>query len=408
MNEGLILALALVVFVWAILSEPLSALDLSAPLVFLVAGFLLGNSSSGIVTVNIESSTVHALAEITLALLLFADASTVRIAAARRDVGLISRLLGIGLPLSLVAGSALALLVYPSIPFALAVLIGASLAPTDAALSASVIGDERLPARVRRLLNVESGLNDGIATPVVTVAIAASATALGIVGHDESGGLGAVGEIAIGLGVGVGAGLVGGLLIRIAYQRGWTQAGSRRFAALALALIAFLVAEEAGGNAFVAAFIGGLVFGATAKEHASEATELTELVGSLLSLALWFVFGAGLVLPVFQHLDGRTVLYAVTSLTLVRMVPVAISLLGAGLDRPTVAFMGWFGPRGLASVVFALLAVEELGDDDPQVRSVLNAIAATIMLSIVAHGITARPLARRYLAATSPVPGARD
>ena len=144
------------------------------------------------------------------------------------------------------------------------------------------------------------------------------------------------------------------------------------------------------------------------RNDASEATELTELVGSLLSLALWFVFGAGLVLPVFQHLDGRTVLYAVTSLTLVRMVPVAISLIGAGLDRPTVAFMGWFGPRGLASVVFALLAVEELGDDDPQVRSVLNAIAATIMLSIVAHGITARPLARRYLAATSPVPGARD
>ena len=309
--------------------------------------------------------------------------------------------------MSILAGSAVALLLYPSIPLALAVLLGASLAPTDAALSASVIADERLPARVRRVLNVESGLNDGIATPVVTVSIAASATALGIVGHDESGGLGAVGEIAIGLGVGIGAGLVGGVLIRIAYQRGWTQAGSRRFATLALALIAFFIAAEVGGNAFVAAFIGGLVFGATAPDDASESTELTEHLGSLLSLALWFIFGAGFVLPVFQHLDGKTVLYAVISLTLVRMVPVAISLIGAGQDRATVAFVGWFGPRGLASVVFALLAVEELGDDNPQVRSVVNAIAATIMLSIVAHGITARPLARRYLAATSADLGAR-
>jgi sodium/hydrogen antiporter len=408
MTEGAILALALVVFAWAILSEPLSAIDLSAPLFCLVAGFLLGNSSSGIVSVNIESSTVHELAEITLALLLFADASTVRIAAARRDVGLISRLLGIGLPLSILAGSAVALLLYPSLPIALIVLIGASLAPTDAALSASVIADERLPARVRRVLNVESGLNDGIATPVVTVSIAAAATALEIVGHDESGGFGALAEIAIGLGVGIGAGLVGGLLIRIAYQRGWTQAGSRRFATLALAVIAFFIAVETGGNAFVAAFIGGLVFGATEPADASESTELTELLGSLLSLALWFIFGAGLVLPVFQHLDGRTLLYAVISLTLVRMVPVAISLIGAGQDRATVAFVGWFGPRGLASVVFALLAVEELGDDNPQVRSVVNAIAATIMLSIVAHGITARPLARRYVAATAADPSARS
>jgi NhaP-type Na+/H+ or K+/H+ antiporter len=401
MNEGAILALALVVFAWAILSEPLSALDLSAPLVLLVAGFLLGNSSWGIVSVNLESSTVHALAEITLAMLLFADASTVPVAAARRDAGLIARLLGIGLPFSIVAGSAVAILLFPSIPLALAVLLGASLAPTDAALSASVVADERLPARVRRVLNVESGLNDGIATPVVTVSIAASATALGIVGHDESGGLGAVGEIAIGVGVGVGAGLVGGLLIHIAYQRRWTHAGSTKFATLALALIAFFIATETGGNAFVAAFIGGFVFGATAPDDASEGAELTELLGSLLSLALWFIFGAGLILPLFQHLDGRTVLYAVISLTLVRMVPVAISLVGAGQDRATVAFVSWFGPRGLASVVFALLAVEELGSADPQVRSVVNAIAATIMLSIIAHGITARPLTLRYLAARS-------
>ena len=177
------------------------------------------------------------------------------------------------------------------------------------------------------------------------------------------------------------------------------QHGSRRLATLALALLAFLVASEAGGNPFVSAFVGGIVFGATATTDAVESVELTELAGSLLSLVLWFIFGAGFVLPAFEDLDARIVLYAIASLTVVRMVPVAIALLGAGQGRPTVAFVGWFGPRGLASVVFALLAVEELGDTDPRVLVAVNTITVTIVFSVVAHGITARPLATRYVAA---------
>jgi NhaP-type Na+/H+ or K+/H+ antiporter len=176
MDEATLIVLALVTFGWAILSEWSAARNLTGPLVFLVAGFLLANSSWGIVGVDIESSTVHHVAEITLALLLFADASAVSLAAARQDLPLTSRLLGIGLPLSIVAGTAVAVVVFPSLPLALAGLIAASLAPTDAALSASVIADERLPISVRRVLNVESGLNDGIATPVVTFCIAAAAS----------------------------------------------------------------------------------------------------------------------------------------------------------------------------------------------------------------------------------------
>ena len=320
-------------------------------------------------------------------------------AAARQDLPLTARLLGIGLPLSIVAGTAMAVLMFPSLPIALAALIGASLAPTDAALSASVISDERLPVELRRVLNVESGLNDGIATPVVTFCIAAAATELGVVGHEFEAGFGALGELALGVAVGAVVALVGGRLVAIGHRRGWTEHGSRQFATLSLALVAFLVASEMGGNPFVAAFIGGLVFGASAPADVVESIELTELAGSLLSLVLWFIFGAGFVLPAFQDLDVRTAVYAVVSLTVVRMVPVAISLFGSGAGWATTLFVGWFGPRGLASVVFALLALEELGGTDPRVVAALHAIAITIVFSIVAHGVTARPFASRYLAA---------
>lgn len=397
MNEAALIALSIVLFGWAILSERLASRNLTGPLVFLVAGLLLANPSWGIASVEVDSSTVHHLAEITLALLLFADASGVPLAAARHDLALTTRLLAIGLPLSILAGTALAVVLFPSFPLALAGLIAASLAPTDAALSASVIADERLPTRVRRVLNVESGLNDGIATPVVTFCIAATATTLGIVSHDHDDGFGAVAQLVIGVAVGGGVAVVGGRTLVMAHRQRWVQHGSRRLATLALALIAFLVTGQAGGNPFVAAFVGGLVFGAVATADAAESVELTELAGSLLSLVLWFVFGAGFVLPAFQDLDAATVVYALGSLTVIRMVPVALALVGSGQEGTTAAFIGWFGPRGLASVVFALLAVETLGSADPRVVVAVNTITVTVVFSIVAHGITARPLATRYI-----------
>jgi NhaP-type Na+/H+ or K+/H+ antiporter len=399
MNTNTVIVLAVVLFGWSIVSDRLAARNLTGPIVFVVAGLLLANSSWGIVTVDVESSTVHLLAELTLGLLLFADASKVPVAAARHDVRLTSRLLGIGLPLSIVVGALLAIVLFRDLPIALAGLVAAGLAPTDAALSASVIADERLPIGVRRVLNVESGLNDGIATPVVTFCIASAATVLGIAANHDEAGFGALKQLAVGIVVGAGIALVGGRLLTIAHRRGWMQHGSRRLATLALALLAFQVAAEVGGNPFVSAFVGGLIFGTLVGSDNAESVELAELGGSLLSLVLWFIFGAGFVLPAFQDLDARVVIYAVGSLTVVRMVPVAIALVGAGQERATVAFIGWFGPRGLASVVFALLAVEDLGDSDPRVLAALHAIVITIVFSIVAHGLTARPLAGRYLRA---------
>src|SRR3954469_8681655 len=216
MNEATLIALALLIFGWAVFAKRIESANVSGPLLLTVGGLVLGNSSWGIVSLDLQRSTVHLLAEVTLALLLFADASRVPLAAARHDLPLTGRLLGIGLPLSMIAGTVIALLLFPSLPFALAALIAASLAPTDAALSASVIADERLPLGVRRVLNVESGLNDGIATPVVTFSIAAAASALGVVGHQYEDGFGAVGELAIGVAIGGGVAYVGGRLVRLA------------------------------------------------------------------------------------------------------------------------------------------------------------------------------------------------
>ncbi len=402
MSTSVVIGIAVVVFIWSILSAPLAARNFGGPLVFVVAGLLLANPRWGILTVDIESSTVHVLAELTLGLLLFADASKVPLTAARHDLPLTARLLGIGLPLSIAVGLALAILAFPTLPVALAGLIAAALAPTDAALSASVLADERLPDDVRRELNVESGLNDGIATPVVTFCIASAATVLGIAGHHDEAGFGALQQLAVGAGVGVGLALVGGRALVIAQRHGWMGHGARRLATLALSLLAFEVASELGGNPFVSAFVGGLTFGAMVGDANTECVELTELGGSLLSLILWFIFGAAFVVPAFEHISIRIVVYAVCSLTVVRMIPVALAFLGAGLDRATVAFIGWFGPRGLASVVFALLALEDLGDSDPRVLAAIHTIAVTIVFSIVAHGLTARPLTGRYVAAIAP------
>jgi sodium/hydrogen antiporter len=367
-TEGVVIAVAIAVVGWAFASAWLADRNLSGPLVLVVAGLVVGNPDWGVVSIDVDSASVHLLAEITLALLLFGDASAVPLAAARSDLPITARLLGIGLPVTIVLGGLLAMLLFDDMTLALAGLLAASLAPTDAALSATVISDERLPERIRRVLNVESGLNDGIATPIVTVCIAAAATAMGLIGHDDDGGVGAIGQLVVGGATGAGIGLVGGRLLVYAERHRWMQHGARRLIALGLALLAFLSASELGGNPFVAAFAGGLAFGAAAREDASVAVEFTELTGTLLSLVLWFVFGAAFVLPAFEDLDLAMVGYAVASLTLIRMLPVALALAGSGQPWPTVWFIGWFGPRGLASVVFALLAVEELGLTRPARR----------------------------------------
>jgi NhaP-type Na+/H+ or K+/H+ antiporter len=254
-----------------------------------------------------------------------------------------------------------------------------------------VVKNPAVPSGIRRLITVESGLNDGIATPVVMLAIAGVASAEGLTGGRGVGA--ALVELAVGVVVGVAVGGTGGALLRQARHRGWSAEEFTGIAVLALALGAYLAAVGAGGNGFVAAFCGGLAFGAAAGRRGPAEVVFLEQASGLVSLLVWTAFGAIAVPLVLTGLDPATVVYAVLSLTVVRMLPVALVLVGAGLDRRTVAFIGWFGPRGLASLVFALIAVEELGARaDPAVV----AITVTVLLSVLAHGFSAAPLAARY------------
>lgn len=269
--------------------------------------------------------------------------------------------------------------------------MAAALAPTDAALGVPVVTNPAVPSRVRRVITVESGLNDGIATPVVMVAIAGAASAEALPG---AAGLGtALVELLVGAAIGAVVGSVGGWLLRSARRAHWASEEFAGLGVLALALLSYLASTSLDGNGFIAAFVGGLAFGATAGRRGPTELLFPEQASGLVSLLVWLAFGAVAVPIVLDNPDPTTVLYAVLSLTLVRMVPVALCCLGASLNRDTVLFIGWFGPRGLASLVFALLALEELG---PAAHEAVAVIAVTVLLSLLAHGVTAGPLAARY------------
>jgi NhaP-type Na+/H+ or K+/H+ antiporter len=401
-DTGALAVVAACFVLWGLVSGRLERLNVSAPIAFVVLGVLVAHEPLSLLDANVHSSTLRSIAEITLALVLFSDASRVNVNALRADVGLPIRLLGIGLPLTIAAGAACAAALFGGVDLWVAALIGAIVAPTDAALGASIMQDERVPARVRRVLNVESGLNDGIATPFVNLFLAGAVAEA--VAHTEGVG-GAAIDLIIGVGVGLGVGLFGAALLRWTRRWGWSAPAFRQFAVLGLALVAYAMTIEASGNGFVGAFVGGIAFGnvtATADEHLVGFTDDT---GELLSLLVWFLFGAAMIVPAFKHMMWQDAVFALTALTLVRMVPVAIALAGARLDRATVAFIGWFGPRGLASVVFALIAVDSLEPADG--NHVLTVVTATVVLSVIAHGITAGPLAARYGRHTAALPSHR-
>jgi NhaP-type Na+/H+ or K+/H+ antiporter len=389
MSETTVLVIAASIFLWGVISARLERADLTAPVVFMAVGAVL--AGTGQVDAATAPELAKPLVEITLVWVLFSDAARLRVHDLRADLGMCVRLLAIGLPLTVLAGWGLAAWLFPSLGVWLALLVGAALAPTDAALGVPVVTNPAVPSRVRRLITVESGLNDGIATPVVMLAIAGASSAASA---QEGTGVGrAVVELLVGAAVGIAIGFGGGWLLRTARRAHWASEEFAGIAVLALALLSYVASTSLDGNGFVAAFVGGLAFGATAGKRGPAELLFLEQASGAVSLLVWLAFGAIAVPLVLDNPDPVLVLYAVVSLTLVRMVPVALASLGARLDRETVLFVGWFGPRGLASLVFALLALEALG---PGADDAVAVIAVTVFLSVLAHGISAGPLAAWY------------
>jgi sodium/hydrogen antiporter len=375
---------------WALVSARLERLQITAPMAFVALGVIATHGPTALVHLQLQSSTIRDVAELTLALVLFSDACRVNAQALKADRVLPSRLLGVGLPLTIGAGVALAVGLFSSSGIWVAAAIGAIVAPTDAALGSSILTDARIPERVRRVLNVESGLNDGIATPFVNLFLAGALASESIrsVGVARS-----AAELIGGAVLGGAVGLVGAVLLTLSTRAGWSAPAFRPLLVLSLALFAFETALVAHSNGFIAAFVAGIAFG-TARDPDEDELSFSEEAGTLLSLLVWFSFGAVMLVPGFQAASWSDVLFAVLALTVVRMAPVAIALTGTGLDRATVAFIGWFGPRGLASVVFGLLAADTL--EPAEARVVLSAVVVTVAMSVVAHGASASPFARRY------------
>lgn len=385
-------AIATGIITFALCAKRLEDTVITPPLVFAAFGLLIGDSVLGLADLNFDNGLIHGLAQITLILVLFSDAARIDLRLLRKDHDLPVRMLLIGMPLTIVLGTVAALTLPLGLSFWEAALLAAILAPTDAALGQSVVSSRFVPLRIRQTLNVESGLNDGIALPVVLIfAFLAGAPQSG--SEQDWLPFGAK-QIVLGPLAGIAVGGAGAWLLDLASGRGWTTESYEGPAILGLAFLAYSGSELIGGNGFIAAFVSGLVFGNVVRGRCGFIFEFAEAEGNFLVLLTFLIFGAAILPTAFGAVDWAVLLYAVLSLTAIRMIPIAISLIGSGLRPATVAFLGWFGPRGLASILFALFILDEVPVPAGQHIAVITVVA--VALSIVVHGITAAPLSKRY------------
>ena len=380
---------------YATLSRRLRGTPITSAIVFVTLGFVVGTQGLDLFQAQIGSTAVRHLAEVTLTLVLFSDASAINSRALVREAALPARLLGIGLPLTIVLGCVIAVVAFPQLGFFPAMALAVLLAPTDAALGQTVVSDERLPSPLRQGLNVESGLNDGICVPLLFATIAFTE----LEGAAHFNGriiIDLVKEVAIASGIGVGTAAIVVAVYSASDRRGWIDDAWASIVPLAAAALAYGLTATLGGSGFIAAFVAGLSYGRLLGDRTPDTMHFLEDAGQGFSAVTFFVFGAVVVGGAVDHLDWATMGYAVASLTVVRMLPVAVAMIGRGAALPTMAFAGWFGPRGLASIVFMLTIVDESGM--PGTQLIVRVTTVTVLLSVFAHGITAPWLTNRYVA----------
>jgi NhaP-type Na+/H+ or K+/H+ antiporter len=384
---------ALVLLGVAAVSRRLSGTPITPTMLFVAIGVLVGPEVLDGIDLESTSATVRTLAEATLALVLFCDASRIDLGHLRREVGVPLRLLGLGLPLTIALGAVAATVIFGQLSIEEAVILAIVLAPTDAALGQAVVTEPRVPQRIRQGLNVESGLNDGICVPLLFAAVAVA----DVESHISEGRSAAtllLEEIGYGMVGGVVAGLLIAAIVIHAGRRDLIAGPWRQVIPAAGAALAYGTASALDGSGFIAAFFAGMVFRLALGRDPEDLNQLNEQVGNALNGVTFLLFGAILLGPALGDLSWELALYAAVSLTVVRMVPVAIAMWRTRARPPTLGFLGWFGPRGLASIVFALIVIEESAL--PHENLIVLAIYATVGLSVFAHGLSAVPLANRY------------
>lgn len=394
-HHQLLIFFALLIFTFGLFSRIAERKSVTGPMFFMTVGILGSSLAFDLIHATPQMGPVKLVAELALTLVLFIDASmidksVIRGASSRVPV----RLLLIGLPLTMLLGTGLGVLMFDSISLWAIVLMALILSPTDAALGQAVVKSEEVPSHIRQSISVESGLNDGIALPPILICLAL----LGAEAGDREGAwLGfVIKQVTLGPIVGLAVGLIGGRLIQVMSDRGWMEETFQRLSALPLAILAFALAESVEGNGFIAAFSAGLglTMGVTSAHVRHQVQEFGETEGTQLILVVFLIFGLAMVPLAAQYWGWRELIYALASLTVLRMVPVAVALIGAKLDWRSIAFIGWFGPRGIASALYLLMAVAAIGVTGYE--QVMSVIVLTIAISVYAHGTSAVPLSRRY------------
>jgi len=395
MNDyPVIIFTAIMILGYGIFSKLSEKSIISAPMVFVTVGILISFIVGESWKEGINASVVEPIAQITLILVLFNDASTLDLKKLLRDRRLPMRLLFIGLPITMVLGILLAIPLFPGIDIWPLAMMAIILSPTDAALGLAVVTSDIVPLRIRQTINVESGLNDGIAFPPLLICIAVlSGESTGDSGFSHWG-IFILKQFIYGPAIGGLVGWLGGYLVDIASKRGWMNHTFQRLASIAIAFLAFSLAEMVHGNGFIAAFFAGMLLGTQTEEIRERLHEFGEAESQALILFIFLLLGMILVPFSFPYWDAPTVIYAILSLTIIRMLPVAISLLGTGLSWGTIGFIGWFGPRGIASVLYLLMVFIDLGREGYE--KIYAVITLTVLLSIFLHGITAIPLSKLY------------
>lgn len=392
--------MAALFFAYGLVSRGLLRYNVTAPMVFVTIGILCGPSLLGVATFNPLSEVGLIVAEVALVIVLFSDASRADLSDLRQDGALTGRLLGIGLPLTIGLGTLLGAWLLAGLEFWEAAVVAAVLAPTDAALGHAVVTSRFVPVKIRESINIEAGLNDGLAVPFLLVFLGLAVDQASINPGDTLSF--SITQIVVGVLTGVALGGGGGWLVDKAIHRGAITYTFERLTMVAIALGAWALAGQIGGNGFIAAFVAGLAVSAFRSDFGEPILDFAEREGQLLSLVVFFVFGTA-VIGFLGKLDLGMIIFAVLALTVIRMVPVAISLIGTGLSRSTVAFIGWFGPRGLASIILMLVVVGE-EPELPALGDLLAAVTFTVLLSVFVHGLTARPLAQLYGKAVDDLP----
>jgi NhaP-type Na+/H+ or K+/H+ antiporter len=397
-HHELLIFFALLIFAFGLFSRLAEQKSVTGPMFFMTVGIVA--STSGWLEVSHELGPVQLVAELALMLVLFIDASLIDFKSLRAGRPKIAaRLLLVGLPITMIFGTGLGVLMFDSASVWAIVMMALILSPTDAALGQAVVKSEAVPGRIRQSISVESGLNDGVALPPILLCMALLGAEAG---HHEGGWLGfMIKQVTLGPIVGLAVGWIGGRLIQRMSERGWMEETFQRLSALPLAILAYSFAEFIEGNGFIAAFVAGLglTMGATSKQVRHRVQEFGETEGTQLILVVFLIFGMAMVPAAVPYWGLPELIYALASLTVIRMVPVAISLIGAKLNWETVAFIGWFGPRGIASVLYLLMAIAAIGFAGYE--QLMSVIILTVTISVFAHGMSALPLSRRYGAGQS-------